>query len=142
MKEKLLEFKALAALQKLKGLGLLKVASRYRERGHLLPKSPTSKGKRQKGLSRCNIVCNADKDFSRPPTLWCSICLSKLSKAALSPPAVPLGKGPRGLFGTRPGWTVNFIQVGFSLDPSYRRGRVYKLKFCVFLSVIASTFPL
>ena len=34
--------------------------------------------------------------------------------------------------------------IPFSLDPSYRRGRVYKRKFCLFvcLSVIASTFPL
>ena len=34
--------------------------------------------------------------------------------------------------------------TAFSLEPSYRRGRVYKLKFCLFvcLSVIASIFPI
>ena len=34
--------------------------------------------------------------------------------------------------------------IKFSLDPSYRRGRVYKLKFCLFvcLSVITSTLPI
>ena len=45
---------------------------------------------------------------------------------------------------------VVFLKIGvffenwsFSLDPSYRRGRVYKLKFCLFvcLYVITSTFP-
>ena len=56
------------------------------------------------------ILC-ADKDFSRPPTLCCSICLSKVSKAARSPPVAPLGNGPRGRFCTRPGWTVDYIQV-------------------------------
>lgn len=56
------------------------------------------------------ILC-ADKDFSRPPTLCCSICLSKVSKAARSPPGAPLGNGPRGRFCTRPGWTVDYIQV-------------------------------
>ena len=34
--------------------------------------------------------------------------------------------------------------VEFSLDPSYRRSRVYKLKFCLFVCfyVITSTFPI
>ena len=37
-------------------------------------------------------------------------------------------------------WNIFHV---FSLDPSYRRGRVYKLKFClsVCLYVITSTFP-
>ena len=47
----------------------------------------------------------ADKDFHKfRPTLCCSICLSKDSKAARSPPLAPLGIGPRGRLGTRPGW--------------------------------------
>ena len=46
-----------------------------------------------------------DKDFHKfRPTLCCSICLSKDSKAARSPPLAPLGIGPRGRLGTRPGW--------------------------------------
>ena len=55
--------------------------------------------------------CVRTKTVSRPPTLCCSICLSRVSKAALSPPVAPLGRGPRGRFCTRPGWAGNYIQI-------------------------------
>ena len=45
--------------------------------------------------------------------------------------------------GLGPPYVLVFVIV-FSLDPSYRRGRVYKLEFClsVILYVITSTFPI